>query len=119
MAIGGGKEDGGGGRGELGDGLAAGSAGLARGLVEVGYDYGLDADGGAELRYGTGDCGLLGAGGQAVGGVFYVAAGDDFAGFEEDRGSDVEMAVGGVGPVGGGFGLAREFCELGFVGHAC
>jgi hypothetical protein len=49
---------------------------------------------------GGGDGGLLGAGGEAVGGVFDVAAGDDVAVLEEEGGADAEVAVGGVGVAG-------------------
>jgi len=55
---------------------------------------------------GGGDGSLLGAGGEAVGGVFDVGAGDHgsvlaFIRVEQDRGADTKMAVGGVGVVGG------------------
>jgi len=108
-----GVEDGGGGWGEFGDGLAAGSAGLADGLVEIVDGDGADADGGAELGDGGGDRGLFGAGGEAVGGVFDVASGDDFAALEQNGGSDEEAAVGGVGAVGGGLGEALQLGEAG------
>jgi hypothetical protein len=78
---------------------------------------GADADFGAVLRDGGGDRGLFGAGGKAVGGVFDVAAGDDFAGFEEDCGADEEVAVGSVGVVGDPLGVAGEFGELGLGGR--
>ena len=61
------------------DGLAAGSAGLAGGVVEVGDGDGADADLGAVEADGGGDGGLFGADGEAVGGIFDVAAGDDVA----------------------------------------
>src|SRR5580693_5690715 len=48
------------------------------------------------LADGGGDGGLRGAGGEAVGGVFYVAAGDDGVVVEEDSGAHAEVAVGGV-----------------------
>ena len=60
--------------------LKAGSAGWPGFVVEVGDGHGSDTDGWAVLRDGGGDGGLLGAGGEAVGGVFYVAAGDDGVG---------------------------------------
>ncbi len=117
----GGEGDEGVGWGEFEEGLAARSAGLAIDVVEVGDDDGADADFGAELGDGRGDGGLLGAAGEAVRGVFDVAAGDDFSRFEEDGGAYEEMAVGGVGAVGGGFGLTGEVGELGGgdvgVGH--
>jgi hypothetical protein len=95
-----GVEDDGVGGAELVDGLAAGSAGLAGGLVEIGYGDGADTDAGAVEGDGGGDGGLLGAGGEAVGGVFDVAAGYDGTVREEDRGADAEVAVGGVGVMG-------------------
>jgi len=97
---------------ELVDGLAAGSAGLTGGVVEVRDCDGADADCGAVEADGGGDGGLFGAGGEAVGGVFYVAAGDDGAVVEEDGGSDAEVAVGGVGVVRDGGGLLLEVSDL-------
>ena len=68
----------------------------------------MEADGG-------GDGGLLGAGGEAVGGVFDVAASDDGVGFvvEEERGADAEVAVRGVGVVGCFGGALLEGGDLG------
>jgi hypothetical protein len=68
----------------------------------------VEADGG-------GDGGLLGADGEAVGGVFYVAAGDDGVGFvvEQERGAYAEVAVGGVGVVGYFGGALLESGDLG------
>ena len=111
-AVFGGEEDDCVGGAELVDGLAAGSAGLAGGVVEVGDGDGADADGGAVETDGGGDGGLLGAGGEAVGGVFYVAAGDDGAVVEEDGGSDAEVAVRGIGVVCNGGGLLLEVSDL-------
>jgi hypothetical protein len=110
-----GEEDEGVGGAELVDGLAAGSAGLAGGVVEVGDGDGADADGGAVEADGGGDGGLLGADGEAVRGVFYVAAGDDGVGFvvEQERGADPEVAVGGVGVVGYFGGALLEIGDLG------
>jgi hypothetical protein len=111
----GGEEDEGVGGAELVDGLAAGSAGLAGGVVEIGDGDGSDADGGAVEADGGGDGGLLGADGEAVGGVFYVAAGDDGVGlaFEQESGADAEVAVGGVGVVGYLGGALLESGDLG------
>ena len=86
------------------DGLAAGPAGLAGGVVEVGDGDGADADFGAVEADGGGDGGLFGADGEAVGGVFDVAAGDDVAVGEKECRADAEVAVGGVGVVCGGVG---------------
>ncbi len=94
------------------DGLAAGSAGLTGGVVEVGYSEGSDADGGTVLADGRSDGGLLGAGGEAVGGVFYITAGDDRAVVEEDGCAYAEVAIGGVGVVGYGGGVLLEICDL-------
>jgi hypothetical protein len=100
-----GEEDGGVGCAEFEDGLAAGSAGLAGGVIEVGDSDSANADSRAVLVDGRGDGGLLGAGGEAVGGVFDIAAGDDGAVFEENGCTDAEVAVWGVGVLGrcGGF----------------
>ena len=87
---------------ELVNRLAAGSAGLAGGAVKVGYGDGADADFGAMESHGGGDGVLLGADGETVGGVLYVAAGDDVAVGEEDGSADAEVAVGGVGVARGG-----------------
>ena len=87
------------------DGLAAGSARLAGGRVEVGDGDSADADAGAAEGDGGGDGGLLGAGGEAVRGVFDVAAGYDGTVCEQDGGADAEVAVGSVGVVGNGGGL--------------
>ena len=119
-AVCGWEVDAGGGSAELGDGLAAGSAGLAGGVVEVGDGDGADADVGAVLADGRDDGRLLGAGGEAVGGVLDVAAGDDgvFGGVEEDRCADTEAAVGGVGVFGCCDGVLLEFDDLaGRKGH--
>jgi len=88
-------------------------------MVPAGDYDGLDADFGAEVRDGGGDCCLLGAGGQAVAGVFDVAAGDDFTTVEQDGCADVEVAVGRVGMVRGGFGPVGERGELSGVDHVC
>jgi len=58
------------------------------------------------------DGGLLGAGGEAVGGVFDVAAGDDGSLIEEKGCADAEVAVGGVSVFGGGYGAVLEFFDL-------
>jgi hypothetical protein len=111
----GGEEDDGVGRAELVDGLAAGSAGLAGGVVEVGDGDGADADFGAVKADGCGDGGLFGADGEAVGGVFYVAAGDDGTVDEQDGSADSEVAVGSVGIVGDGDGALLQVCCLSCV----
>lgn len=107
-----GEEDFGRGRAELVDGLAAGSAGLGGGVVAVDDNDGADADVGAVEGDGGGDRGLLGAGGEAVGGVFDVAASDDVPVIEEESGADAEVAVGGVGVIGDGDGALAEVFEL-------
>ena len=66
----------------------------------------MEADGG-------GDGGLFGADGEAVGGVFDVAAGDDSAVGKQDSGADAEVAVGRVGVVGDGDGALLQVCGLG------
>lgn len=91
--------DDGAGRAEFADCLAASSAGLACGGVEVGDSDGADSDAGAVLCDGGGDGVLLGAGGEAVGGVFDVAPGDDGTVRKQDSGTDAEVAVGCVGVV--------------------
>ena len=76
--------------------MAAGSAGLAGCLVEVGDCNCGDANARAILRHGGGDGVLFGAGGEAVGSVFDVAAGDDGTVRKQDSGADAETAVGRV-----------------------
>jgi hypothetical protein len=97
------------------DGLAAGSAGLAGGVVEVGDSDGADADAGAVQADGGGDGRLFGADGEAEGGVFYVATGDNSTVGEQDGGADPEVAVGRVGMVGDGDGSLLQVCGLGRV----
>ncbi len=97
---------------EFEDGLAAGSTGLAGGVVEVGDGDGADVDGWAVEADGGGDGCLFGADGEAVGGVFDVAAGDDVAVGEQDGGADAEVAVGSIGILGGGDGALLQVCDL-------
>ena len=99
--------------GEFEDGLAAGSAGLAGGGVEVGDGDGAELDGGAMLGDGAGDGSLLRAGGEAVRGVFDVAARDGFASDQEQGRADAEAAVGGVGVVCGLLGKVVQGGDLG------
>ena len=94
------------------DGLAAGSAGLAGGVVEVGDGDGTDADFRAVEADRGGDGGLFGADGETVGGVFYVAASDDSTVGEQDGSADAEVAVGGVGVMGDGDGALLQVCGL-------
>ena len=54
---------------------------------------------------------LLRADGEAVRGVFYIAAGDDFAGLKQKGDAYEEVTVGRVGVVGGGGGAGVEFSE--------
>lgn len=61
---------------------------------------------------GGGDGGLLGAGGEAVGGVFDVAAGDDAAVLEEEGGADAEVAVRRVSVLRYGEGALVEVFDL-------
>jgi hypothetical protein len=114
FVVGGGEEDEGVGGAELVDGLAAGSAGLAGGVVEVGDEDGADADAGAVEADGGGDGGLFGADGEAEGGVFDVAAGDDDVGgvVEQEGGADAEVAVGRVGVVSDVGGAVVELGDL-------
>ena len=111
-AILGGEKDNGVEGAELVDGLAAGSAGLARAVVEIGDGDGSDADCGTVEADCGGDGGLLGAGGESVGGVFYIAAGDDGSIVEEDGGAYAEVAVGGVGVVRDGGCLLLQVGDL-------
>ena len=110
-----GEVDEGGRGGELLDGLAAGSAGSAGYVVEGGDDDGGDAEVGAVLGDGGGDGVLFGAGGETVGGIFHVAAGDGFAVGEEDSCAYAEVTVGGVGVLRGFGGLLLERGELSWV----
>ena len=68
----------------------------------------MEADGG-------GDSSLFGADGEAVRGVFDVAAGDDVAVGEQDGGADAEVAVGRIGVVGDGGGALLQVCGLGRI----
>lgn len=111
-AVGGGEEDAGGWRAELVDGLAACSARLAGFAVEVDDDDCTEPEGGAVEGYGGGDGILLGTGGEAIGGVFDVAAGNDGAVVKEDGRADVEVAIRGVGVAGGGEGTLLEVGDL-------
>jgi hypothetical protein len=105
------KEDDGAGSTEFEDGLAASTAGLAGSVVEVGDGDGADADAGAVEAYGCSDGGLLGAGGEAVGGVFNVAAGDDGAVFEQDGCAYAEVTVRSIGVLGGSGSLLLELLD--------
>jgi hypothetical protein len=64
---------------------------------------------------GSGDGGLFGADGEAIGGVFDVAAGDDGVGgvVKQEGCADAEAAVGGVGVVSGVGGALLEVGDLG------
>lgn len=95
------KEDDGAGSTEFEDGLSTGSTGLASGVVEVRDGDSADAEVGAVQTHGCGDGGLLGAGGEAVGGVFDVAACYDGAVFEEDGCANAEVTVRSIGILGG------------------
>jgi len=97
---------------ELVDGLAACSAGLAGGVVEVGDGDGADADFGAAEGDGRGDGGLFSTAGEPVGGVFDVAAGDDSTVCQQEGGADAEVTVGGVGVVCYGDGTLLEVGDL-------
>lgn len=68
--------------------------------------------------YGCGDGGLFGASGEAIGGVFNVAAYDDGAVFEEDCCAHAEVTVRGVGVLGGCGSLLLELLDqvMGKVG---
>ena len=96
------------------DGLAACTAGLAGGVVEVGDGDGADTNGGTVLGDCGGDGGLLGARSETVGCVFYVAAGDDGAVIEEDCSAYAEVTVGGVGVMCDCAGLLLEVSDLGW-----
>jgi len=97
------------------DGLAAGPARLAGGVVEVSDCDGADTNFGAMEADGRSDGGLFGADGEAVGGVFYIAAGDDSTVGEQDGGADAEVAVGRVGVMGHGDGALLQVCDPGGV----
>jgi hypothetical protein len=108
-----GVEDEGGVVAELGEGLAAGAAGHGGGVVEIGDGDGAEADLRAVVGDGAGDGCLLGAAGEAEGGVFDVAAGDGCAVGEEERGADAEVRVGRVGVCGDGGGEVAEVLLFG------
>ncbi len=67
---------------------------------------------GAVKADGGGDGRLFGADGEAVGGVFDIAAGDDGTVPKQDSSADTEVAVGGVGVVGYGDGALLQVCGL-------
>jgi hypothetical protein len=98
---------------EFVDGLAAGSAGLAGGVVEVRDRDGADTDFGAVEADSGGDGGLFGADGEAVGGVFDIAAGDNSTVGQQDGRAYAEVAVGGVGVIGDGDGALLQVRGLG------
>lgn len=100
-AVAGWEDDGGVGRGEFGEHLAACAAGRAWCVVEIGDGGGGDADGGAVLADGTDKGGAFGADGEAEADVFDVGAGDGAAVGEQECGTDFEAGVGGVGVLGG------------------
>ena len=74
---------------ELPEDLAAGSAGR-RQYVRIG-DYGHSDEVAGAFRDGLEDGDAFGANGQAVGGVFDIAAGENAAGFIFDRGAYLEL----------------------------
>src|ERR1700733_10276107 len=92
-----GKEDEAVGRHELGEDLAAGAAGGAGRVVEIGDGDGMDAQLWAVLRDGAHDRGALRTDGEAVGGVLDVGRGDDFAAFEQQCRADAKAGVGRIG----------------------
>ena len=96
-ATGAGKDDGGVRLDELGEHLAAGSAGRAGGMVEIGDGDGVNAEVGAELGDGADQGGALGADGEAVADVFDVGCGDDSAVVELEGRADFEAGVGRIG----------------------
>src|SRR6185437_682315 len=107
---------------ELKDGLSAGSAGRAGSIIEVRDDDGANADGRTVECNGSGDGVLLGAGGEAVRSIFNVAAGDDGVTFEKNSGSYVEVAVRGIGVLGGGDGALLQIRNSGWAevaGRVC
>jgi hypothetical protein len=108
-----GEEDDGVGSAEFVDGLAAGAAGLAGGVVEVRNSDGADTYFGAVQADSGGDGGLFGADGEAVGGVFDVAAGDDSTVGEQDGCANPEVAVGSVGVMGDSDGALLQVRGLG------
>ncbi len=87
---------------ELGESLPAGTARHGGCVVEIGYGYGLQADAGAVLCNGACDSALLRATGKAVGAVFDIATGDDFAVGKQKRRADAEAAVRRVRMLGDG-----------------
>jgi len=99
-STGGGEEDPGVCVAEFVDSLTTGSAGLAGGVVEVGDGDGANLDARSVPADRGDDGGLLGAGGQPIGCIFDVAAGDDLAVGEQQRRTHAKAAVGRVGVLG-------------------
>ena len=109
-STGGGEEDPGVCVAELVNGLAASSAGLAGGVVEIGDGDGVNLDVGAIPANRSDDGGLLGAGGQPIGCVFDVATGDDLAVGKQQSRAHTKAAVGRVGVPGDlGCALAKVY----------
>jgi len=81
------------GRAEFVDGLAAGSAGLACRVVEVGNCDGPDANCGPVETDRRGDGSLFGTDGEAIRGIFDVASSDDSTVCKENGSSNTEFAV--------------------------
>lgn len=93
--------------------LTAGPAGLAGGVVEVGDSDSADANCRPMEGNGSGDGGLLGAGGEAVGAIFDVAAGDRGSVFEKDGSPYAEVAVGRISVLGSRDGLLLKLFDYG------
>jgi hypothetical protein len=99
-AFGGRKHDRSLGQDELGQHLAAGSAGRAGGFVAIDDGAGTDADLGAVLGDGAEQSRALGADGQPVTDVFHIGSGHNFAAHKLQRGADAKARVGGIGMQG-------------------
>ena len=98
--------------------MTTGSAGLTGSIVEVGDGYGTDTDAGAVECYSSRNGILFGTGGEAVGGVLDVAAGDD-GGWgcgeidEQECCPNPKVTVGSVGVVGGSVSALLQQIDLG------
>ena len=94
------------------DRLATCPAGLRGGVVEVDDDDGADADSGAAQGDGGSDGGLLGAGGEAIGCILDIAAGNDGTIFKKKSCANPEVAVGGICVLCGSRGAGAEIFYL-------
>ena len=98
---------------KLGESLAAGSAGHGGSVIEVGDGYRAQTDAGPLLTDRASDSCLLRATCQAIRAVFDIASGDNGAVFQQECGTDSEMAIRRIRMFGGICGKASQLGALG------